>query len=101
MGEVTLSTPSLRPAMDAAAVKSGKSDDPAKVREAAEQFEGLLLAQVLQSAHDEGGWLGSGEDSASSCAGGFAECCKSSGSTNPRPNTTNHSRFAMFRRNAG
>jgi Rod binding domain-containing protein len=53
--------------------KAGKSDDPAKIRDAAQQFEGLLIAQVLQSAHDDGGWLGSGEDSAGSCASGFAE----------------------------
>jgi Rod binding domain-containing protein len=51
----------------------GQIDDPAKIRDAAQQFEALLLAQVLQSAHGDGGWLGSGEDSAGSCAGSFAE----------------------------
>jgi Rod binding domain-containing protein len=55
------------------APKAGKADDPAKIHDAAQQFEAILLEQVLQSAHGEGGWLGSGEDSAGSCAGGFAE----------------------------
>jgi Rod binding domain-containing protein len=43
-------------------------------RDAAEQFEALLLTQILHSAHDEeSGWLGSGDDSAESCAGDYAE----------------------------
>lgn len=46
--------------------------DPAKVREAAQQFEALLLGQLLSSAR-EGGWLGSGEDSSSSCANDLAD----------------------------
>ena|SRR5579862_804187 len=48
--------------------------DSTKIKDAAQQFEGLLLAQILHSAHDEkSGWLGSGDDSALSCAGDFAE----------------------------
>ena len=70
MSQVPLSTAAQLPAIEP---KPPKSDDPVKIREAAEQFEGLLLAQILQSSHDEDGWLGSGEDSSSSCAGGFAE----------------------------
>ncbi|HMD70441.1 MAG TPA: hypothetical protein VKF41_03820 [Bryobacteraceae bacterium] len=70
MSDVNLSTavplPGLQP-------KAGKADDPAKIHDAAQQFEAILLEQVLQSAHGEGGWLGSGEDSAGSCASGFAE----------------------------
>jgi Rod binding domain-containing protein len=53
--------------------KAGKADDPARIRDAAQQFEGLLLAQVFKSAHEGGGWLGSEEDSAESCASSFAE----------------------------
>jgi Rod binding domain-containing protein len=53
--------------------KAGQADDPAKIRDAAQQFEAILLEQVLESAHGDAGWLGSGEDSAGSCAGGFAE----------------------------
>jgi Rod binding domain-containing protein len=49
------------------------TDSPAKIQDAAQQFEGLLLAQLLSSAHGEGGWLGSGSDGASGTATGFAE----------------------------
>ncbi|HXS94844.1 MAG TPA: hypothetical protein VN736_09585 [Candidatus Limnocylindrales bacterium] len=49
-----------------------KTNDPAKIRDAAQQFEALLLNQVLQSS-SENGWLGSGEDSSSACAGGLAQ----------------------------
>jgi flagellar protein FlgJ len=48
-------------------------EDPAKIRDAAQQFEALLLAQILRSAHDDNsGWLGSG-DGASDCTTGLAE----------------------------
>lgn len=60
-----------QPQLAAQAVKAG--DSPKKIQDAAQQFEGLLLAQVLQEAHQEGGWLGSGSDSAGSAATGFAE----------------------------
>jgi flagellar protein FlgJ len=50
-----------------------KADDPARIREAAQQFEALLLTQLLQSAHPSGGWLGSGEDGAGDTASSFAE----------------------------
>ena len=50
------------------------SKDPAKIRDAAQQFEALLLNQILHSAHDgESGWLGSGGDSSGACASDFAE----------------------------
>jgi Rod binding domain-containing protein len=49
-----------------------KTDSPAKIQDAAQQFEGLLLAQLLADAHEGGGWLGSSDDS-SSAATGFAE----------------------------
>ena len=50
------------------------SRDPAKIRQAASQFEALLLEQILHAAHDpEAGWLGSGGDSSSGCASDFAE----------------------------
>ena len=50
------------------------ANDPARIRNAAQQFEALLLGQILHSAHDsEGGWLGSGGDSSSDCAGDYAE----------------------------
>jgi Rod binding domain-containing protein len=49
-----------------------QTDSPAKIHDAAQQFEGLLLAQILGSVHQGGGWLGSSDDS-SSAATGFAE----------------------------
>jgi flagellar protein FlgJ len=48
--------------------------DPAKLRDAAQQFEALLLGQILHSAHQAGsGWLGADSDSSSDCATDFAE----------------------------
>ena len=50
------------------------TDSPAKIKDAAQQFEALLLAQTLHSAHQSGGgWLGSGGDSASDSLGDYAE----------------------------
>ena len=40
-----------------------KADTPQKTKDAAVQFEALLVGQILKAAHEEdGGWLGSGED---------------------------------------
>jgi Rod binding domain-containing protein len=55
------------------AVPSHKPETPAKIHDAAQQFEALLIGQILQSVSEGGGWLGSGDDSASSCATGFAQ----------------------------
>jgi Rod binding domain-containing protein len=49
-----------------------KTDSPEKIKDAAQQFEGLLLSQVLSTIHDDDGWLGSGSGS-SSAATSFAE----------------------------
>jgi len=50
-------------------------DDPAKVKDAAGQFESLLLAQILKSAREAGSssWLGSGEDQSGESAIAMAE----------------------------
>ena len=49
-------------------------DDPAQVRDAAQQFEALLLGQILRSVRESGGgWLGSGGDATGDCATDFAE----------------------------
>ena len=46
---------------------------PDKVHDAAQQFEALLLGQILRSARQSGpGWLG-GEDSSAECATDYAE----------------------------
>ena len=45
-----------------------------EVRDAAQQFEALLLSQILRSARESGGsWLGSGSGGAADCATEFAE----------------------------
>ena len=47
---------------------------PASTREAARQFESLLIGQLLHSARASGaGWLGTPEDSDADCATDFAE----------------------------
>ncbi|HUI56503.1 MAG TPA: hypothetical protein VLY04_16120 [Bryobacteraceae bacterium] len=44
-------------------------DDPAKIMDAAKQFEALLIAQMMKSMRDsEGGWLGTGDDESASAA---------------------------------
>lgn len=49
-------------------------DDPVKVKNAAKQFEALLIGQMMKSMTDsEGGWLGTGEDQASSSAMEYAQ----------------------------
>jgi Rod binding domain-containing protein len=50
-----------------------KTDSPEKIKDAAQQFEGLLLSQILSTVHEDGGWLGSGSDSSSDAAASFAE----------------------------
>jgi peptidoglycan hydrolase FlgJ len=50
-------------------------DSPQKIREAASQFESLLIGQVLKSMHEDGedGWLGSGEDQTASSVMSLAD----------------------------
>lgn len=50
-------------------------NSPAKIRDAASQFESLLVGQILKSVHDEDGegWLGTGEDQTASSAMGLAD----------------------------
>ncbi|MGD0499714.1 MAG: rod-binding protein [Bryobacteraceae bacterium] len=51
-----------------------KADTPAQIHDAAQQFEALLLTQILRSAREsDGGWLGLGADSASDCASDLAD----------------------------
>jgi len=35
-----------------------KDSDPAKIQDAAQQFEALLIGQILETASQDGGWLG-------------------------------------------
>lgn len=49
-------------------------DDPAKIHQAAQQFESLLMSQLLKTAHDDSdGWLGTGDDDTASAAMGIAQ----------------------------
>ena len=69
MDQLTLSPELMQPGVP----PQPKTNDPAKMRDAAQQFESLLLAQLLQTSHPSGGWLGAGDDSASGTAFSFAE----------------------------
>jgi Rod binding domain-containing protein len=61
-----LSTPGLATGISA---PGQKTDTPQKTKDAASQFEALLVGQILKSAHgEEGGWLGAGEDQTASSA---------------------------------
>ena len=47
---------------------------PKTLEAAAQQFEALMIGQLLKEARgDEGGWLGSGEDTGDATAGALAE----------------------------
>jgi len=70
MSEVSIS-PILPPA--AALPSKPRTDDPRKIAEAAQQFEALLIGQVLETMSNSGGWLGSGEDATASCVTGLAQ----------------------------
>jgi len=62
-GLIALQTPGVRP-----------KDDPARIEDAARQFEALLMAQLLKSARaGSEGWLGAGEDPTASSALELAE----------------------------
>lgn len=59
----------LQTSTDTQSLAPKPKDDPAKVMDAAKQFESLLVAQMLKSMQDsEGGWLGTGDDQSSSAA---------------------------------
>jgi len=48
-------------------------DTPEKIRDAATQFESLLIGQILKSAHEDEGWLGTGDDQTAGAAMGMAD----------------------------
>jgi peptidoglycan hydrolase FlgJ len=59
---------------DVAGAQARPVDDPAKIKNAAHQFEALLLGQMLKSMRDsEGGWMGTGEDEAGASAMEYAQ----------------------------
>jgi Rod binding domain-containing protein len=47
---------------------------PTNAQDAAQQFEALLLSEMLRTERESGnGWLGTGEDSSGDCAIDYAE----------------------------
>jgi Rod binding domain-containing protein len=49
-------------------------DDPAKISDAAHQFESLLIGQMMKGMQDsEGGWMGTDEDDAAASAMDYAQ----------------------------
>ncbi|HTS66724.1 MAG TPA: hypothetical protein VMH28_32090 [Candidatus Acidoferrales bacterium] len=70
-----MNVPSIPPlSLLASAPTAGSSRDPNRVRDAAQQFEALLIGQMLRSVREGGsGWLSDGGDSAGECATDFAE----------------------------
>jgi len=58
----------------AGAATTTKADTPEKVRDAAQQFEALLIGQILRSARQDGtGWFSDGEDPSGEVATDYAE----------------------------
>ena len=56
------------------AASANPTHDAGKIKDAARQFEALLIGQMLKSMRDsEGGWLGTGDDEASSSAMDYAQ----------------------------
>jgi Rod binding domain-containing protein len=50
-------------------------DSPEKIKKAAEQFEALMIGQMLKSSHEAGsaGWMGTGDDKAGQSGMDMAE----------------------------
>ena len=64
----------LPPIANASQPTTQSKDDPAKVVDAAHQFEALLMGQMMKTMREsEGGWMGTDEDDASSSAMEYAQ----------------------------
>jgi Rod binding domain-containing protein len=66
---------SLSSALAGTTASGGAKDSPEKVKDAATQFESLLISQILKSVHEEqdGGWMGTGEDKTAESATSLAD----------------------------
>ena len=62
-------------ALQAGGAVSSKNDNPAKIHDAATQFESLLIGELLKTAHEAGGsgWLGTDDDDPGQTGVGFGE----------------------------
>lgn len=58
MSELSLNTILTTPGE----TSNNQQRNPEKIRDAAKQFESLLIEQMMKSAHGSAGWMGSGED---------------------------------------
>ena len=64
----------INPILSSTTAVAAAPRDPAKVHDAAQQFEALLLGQMLRSErHSGSGWLGSCEDASAECVTDYAE----------------------------
>lgn len=69
-----ISLSSVKPLTAAEGASPAPKDDPAKIRNAAGQFEALLIAQMMKAMRNsEGGWMGTDEDDAGSSAMEYAQ----------------------------
>ena len=61
-----MTTPTPILSVGAVATTVPKRDDPEKIKTAAQQFEALLIGQLLKTSRGGGdsGWLGTGDDEA-------------------------------------
>jgi Rod binding domain-containing protein len=76
MPDSVLSLGASLPGTLAGAIQPGanRQDDPDKIHKASQQFESLLISQILKTAHDDSeGWLGTGDDQAAGSAMAIAE----------------------------
>ncbi|HLX46133.1 MAG TPA: hypothetical protein VKR43_21960 [Bryobacteraceae bacterium] len=65
----------LSPSLSGATADAKSKNSPEKIKEAASQFEALMIGEVLKTSHEgEGeGWLGTGEDQTAGAALGLAD----------------------------
>ena len=64
----------ISPILSSTATAVPATAETGKVHDAAQQFEALLLGQMLRSERQSGsGWLGDGEDSSGECVTDYAE----------------------------
>jgi Rod binding domain-containing protein len=70
-----MSTPSIPLLSSSMNTMPAPARDTGKARDAAQQFEALLIGQMLRGVRESGqGWLGSGDnDSSGDCATDYAE----------------------------
>lgn len=74
LGSTPLTSTATSAASGSGSQLTGKKDSPEQIHHAAQQFESLLMTQLLRTAHsDDEGWLGTGDDQTASSAMGLAE----------------------------